>query len=89
MPITGPALTPAYQMATAGHDVFSVYAERPSEEPEMPESLGLIAGVKQRITSFKAKLSRPSANKRSVQPQEIGTEQRNLGQILDSFKEDM
>ncbi|MCZ6634590.1 MAG: hypothetical protein O7G87_14390 [bacterium] len=91
MPATGPVLTPVYQMATAGHDVFSVYAERPSEEPEMPRSFGLIASVKQRITSFKAKLStyRPSANKQSVQTQEIGTEHRKLGQILDSFKEDM
>ena len=75
VPVEGPAL--------------SVYAGTPSA-PQTEKGFSLTAGLKRRIVSLKDRLTyRPAGNAQAVQTRETGSDYRKLGQVLDSFKEEM
>ena len=66
----------------------AIYAA-PAAPPEAPERTGFCAGLKHRIASLKGKFAyRKLDGTLGVERVSLESEQKRLGQVLDSFKEE-
>ena len=83
---TGGISGPSPQLAYSPGEFSAVYAAAP---PEPEKGFSLTAGLKRRLGSLKDRFTyRPAPGNRGVETEELSGEQRKLGRILDSFKEE-
>jgi hypothetical protein len=79
--------SPSYPLATypCGADV-SIYAGEPTQD-EPQKGFNVTAGLMQRLTALKSRLTYSPNSRNEAKPAQ-DEDQRKLGQILDSFREE-